>query len=85
MRFPPTPCRVCFRPRVFNRFSHFLAVSWCSGTWVPCAHRRGLTRNCEACVLDVVAGRKIALLKNGAPRAPHVYLRGGRGHAWTKL
>ena len=23
MRLPPTPCRVCFRPRVFNKFSHF--------------------------------------------------------------
>ena len=23
MRLPPTPCRVCFRPRVFNNFSHF--------------------------------------------------------------
>ena len=23
MRLPPTPCRVCFRPCVFNKFSHF--------------------------------------------------------------
>ena len=23
VRLPPTPCRVCFRPRVFNKFSHF--------------------------------------------------------------
>ena len=23
MRLPPTPCRVCFRPCVFNTFSHF--------------------------------------------------------------
>ena len=22
MRLPPTPCRVCFRPCVFNKFSH---------------------------------------------------------------
>ena len=23
VRLPPTPCRVCFRPCVFNKFSHF--------------------------------------------------------------
>ena len=31
MRLPPTPCRVCFRPYVFNKFSHFWqknSLSW---------------------------------------------------------
>ena len=31
MRLPPTPCRVCFRPYFFNKFSHFWqknSLSW---------------------------------------------------------
>ena len=32
MRLPPTPCRVCFRPCVFNKFSHF----WQKMTPAPC-------------------------------------------------
>ena len=27
MRLPPTPCLVCFRPCVFNKVSHFLAIN----------------------------------------------------------
>ena len=30
VRLPPTPCRVCFRPRVFNKFSHFSKHYRCS-------------------------------------------------------
>ena len=32
MRLPPTPCRVCFRPCVFNKFSHFWQKRHCVGT-----------------------------------------------------
>ena len=38
MRLPPTPCRVCFRPCVFNKFSHFWQkrfVSFFIGTNAP--------------------------------------------------
>ena len=28
VRLPPTPCRVCFRPCVFNKFSHFCQKRW---------------------------------------------------------
>ena len=44
MRLPPTPCRVCFRPCVFNKFSHF---------WQKRQHaimQRLNTQECQTCL-----------------------------------
>ena len=48
MRLPPTPCRVCFRPCVFNKFSHF---------WQKLSKKSSLSRsnlNPHACVRGLV-------------------------------
>ena len=46
MRLPPTPCRVCFRPCVFNKFSHFwqklLAVREDGGVYSPSLRSRAV-------------------------------------------
>ena len=37
VRLPPTPCRVCFRPCVFNKFSHFWQKPKCKFEVLICA------------------------------------------------
>ena len=43
MHLPPTPCRVCFRPCVFNKFSHF----WQKFLGRECSPFRAIARKTE--------------------------------------
>ena len=70
MRLPPTPCRVCFRPCVFNKFSHF----WQKRSSVCFARisKMGLSS-----VISLVVGFKLRLARSTVLRSRRLPKREG--------
>ena len=59
VRLPPTPCRVCFRPCVFNKFSHFWQKNFLFAAYFE-------LRNCRTARSDRTPG---CLWRRGQPEA----------------